>query len=426
MTKISFHKDQTLATLDPNRIEFEVVERKFRGHPDSLADMVAQSFMQKYIHHSWDIFPELSHTYFPNFSADKVTLSGASTEYKDGKYGVIKPVDALLIGKMTEQIGDERIDIDTLFKDAIEDIFSKCLGHDDYRPHIRRKTYSVSLAVVDHNRGFYQPNSVNDLLDILKAETHVNDTVYVVAFTPYSATEKLAIYLDNITASEDFKQKFPEIGSDIKAMIRRRLTDFDITLCLPVLPEKVQDIALYESIIQNVKLYLHNIAGIFLKNTQGFEKATVELKVNTKDTHNKKYFAVWGTALSKGDIGAVGRGNRQQGFISGLRPSTNEAISGKNPNHFAGIICYLIAENISHTIYSRLGLKNTVYIVANNGDSLTEPNSIDIILEDINSTNEQLIKELVEESFTSIEKLRTAFINRDPFERFMSQTEHVI
>lgn len=86
----------------------------------------------------------------------------------------------------------------------------------------------------------------------------------------------------------------------------------------------------------------------------------------------------------------------------------------------------MIAENISHSIYAKLGLKNNVYIVANNGDSLAEPNSIDIILENINSKNEQSIKELVGESLSNIEQLRTTFINQDPFERFMSQTEHVI
>lgn len=424
MTKIYYHSDQSLAVLDPDKSGYEVVERKFRGHPDSLADMVAQSFMQKYIYETWNLFPELSKKYFPNFSADKVTLSGSSIRYKNGKYDVLKPVDALLIGKITKQIGGMDIDIDTIFKRAIEDVFSKSLGHDDYKEHVRRMTYSVTLAGVDHHSAFYNPGSISDLIEIVRSETHANDTVFVVAFAPYSVAEKLCIYLDNLTDSKEFKDLFPEIGSDIKAMVRRRGKDFDLTLCLPVFPERITNIGQYEKIINEAKTYLFDATEVYLNKTDEYAGASIELRINTKDTLDKKYLAVWGTALSKGDIGAVGRGNRQQGFISGLRPSTNEAISGKNPNHFAGIICYLLAENISQQIYLNLGLKNAVYIVANNGDKLSEPNSIDVVLEGNFTDSTQKIENIIRSSLQDIDLLRSRFIDQDPFERFMNRVDH--
>ena len=57
--------------VDPNTLSFEIVERKFRGHPDTLADLVAQTFCKKYIESTWKKFPKLANKYFPNFSVDK-------------------------------------------------------------------------------------------------------------------------------------------------------------------------------------------------------------------------------------------------------------------------------------------------------------------------------------------------------------------
>ena len=321
--KINFYQSENDSLVNPDLAPFEVVERKFRGHPDSLADMVAQAFSKKYIEFAWKNIPELNENFFPNFSADKVTLSGSSSNHVDGTYQIIKPIDALLIGKITQSVGDFKIDSDQIFRESIEEIFSKALGHDDYKPHVRRRTYSVTLAGSDHGSGFYNPKSVDELMSVLKAETCANDTVYVVAYHPLSVTEELSIHLDNFTYSKPFQNRFPEIGSDIKAMIRRRGADFQITLCLPIFPEKVKEITKYEKIISAARSMLVKEVESFLKKKSGIWNTdiSVDLKVNTKDTADKKYFALWGTALSKGDVGAVGRGNRQQGFISGFRPS---------------------------------------------------------------------------------------------------------
>ncbi len=419
--KVNFFQSDHSSLVNPDLAPFEVVERKFRGHPDSLADMVAQTFSKKYIEFSWKNIPELQNNYFPNFSADKVTLSGSSSNHINGTYQIIKPVDALLIGKITASVGNFPINSDEIFKESIEEVFSKALGHDDYKPHVRRQTYSVTLAGSDHGGAFYNPKSVEDLLKVLKTETHANDTVYVVAYHPLSAAEELSIYLDNYTYSEEFSSQFPQIGSDIKAMIRRRSSSFQITLCLPVFPEKVKTIPEYETIIESARKAILNKIQDFLNKKRDIlgTDVTVELSVNTKDTADKKYFALWGTALSKGDVGAVGRGNRQQGFISGLRPSTNEAVSGKNPNHFAGIICQLIAERVSKRIFTDLDLKNVVYITANNGDPLNDPSSIDVIVDGLDQEKEKAIGNIIRSTLLSIDDLRKEYIQEDPFIRFM-------
>lgn len=400
--------------ISPETSPLEIVERKFRGHPDSLADMVAQRFSQLYISTAWQRFPELGGKHFPNFSADKVTLSGASTKLRKSSYEVLKPIDCLLIGKITNRIGGTLLDLDGHFRAAIDDILHRSLRTTEFRQHIKTSIYSVDLAGVDHGSSFYSPHSVDDLLRTLSAESHANDTVYVVAYAPLTATEKLSIALDTYTASSEFYQAFPQIGSDIKALLRRRAGSLDINICLPVCPERVRSNHEYTRLIReaadSVRDYIRERSDV----------GDVQLSVNTKDTPERKYYAVWGTSLSKGDIGAVGRGNRQQGFISSVRPSTNEAFSGKNPSHFAGLIYQLVAEEISHSIYNMLREPNVVYVTANNGDKLYNPTSIDILAATRSHRKKAVMREVAEYGLNSIDTLRETHIRRDVYDRFMS------
>ncbi len=413
------HEGMNVA-VSPDTASFEVVERKFRGHPDSLADLVAQTFSKKYIEYAWKTFPALFNRHFPNFSADKVTISGASTYHVDGTYKVTKPIDALLIGKITPRIGDIEIDVDGVFREAIEQVFVKCLQTTNFKHHLRTMIYSVDLAGPDHGASFYCPESVEQLIETLKAESRANDTVYIVAYAPLSVTESLSIHLEQVTYSQEFRQIFPEIGTDIKAMIRRNRSEYDITLCLPILPEKVSTISVYESIIANAKEFLLGKIESYLQgNAEKFPGITVQLHVNTKDTASKKYFALWGTSLTKGDVGAVGRGNRQQGFISGVRPSTNEAVSGKNPNHFAGIVCQLAADRMSQEIFLTTQLENIIYISANNGDALDDPSSVDILVAHATESQKEEIQHIINVTLAMLPELRQAYIDQEPFDRFM-------
>ncbi|MDR2337487.1 MAG: hypothetical protein LBE20_02415 [Deltaproteobacteria bacterium] len=426
MTNINYYNLHNYHSLNPDGSPFEVVERKFRGHPDSLADIIAQSFSQKYIYQAWDKFPELEHKYFPNFSADKVTLTGASSCIENNQITIKSPVHALLIGKITQSIGNIDMGVDNLFKASIEESMSTCLHTDDYKQHIARQMYAVNLAGVDRGRHFYNPQTVSDLITILQKETFATSTVYVVAYAPLSVTEKLSIFLDNYTNSHEFILSFPAVGSDIKVLIRRNGSEFNISLCLPVRPKIINTIEGYNKVIKSatemIKLAILN----YLKNSGYADNPKIYIHVNTKDTETKKYFAVWGTALSKGDIGAVGRGNRQQGFISGIRPSTNEAISGKNPYHFSGVIYQIVADSIANEIYKKTRLKNIVYITANNGDPLKKPNLIDVILEPDGHNFKVIIDKIINDTLDNLDTLRMEYILQNPIDRFMKPKSYLL
>ena len=402
--------------INPECSQFEIVERKFRGHPDTMADLVAQLFIKKYIKSSWNLFPELENKFFPNCFADKISLAGATTDNNLSLPQVITPIQTVLMGKITQSIGDKKIPIFDILKDSVESVLSQVLVDKNCLQHIEYKDFSVKRAGVDHHIDFYNPKSIDQLLTIMHQETLANDTAFVVSYTPYTFTENIVRYIESITLSPDFMEKFPYIGTDIKCMAIRKSNDLDITLCIPICPSPYS-IPLYDSILKDVKEYINILINKYVQE-QNCGIINTSLSINTKDTKDSKYFALWGSAISKGDIGCVGRGNRPQGFISAMRPSSVEAFSGKNPNHFSGIIYQLVADEISRNIYSQKNVKNIVIIKSNNGDKLNSPSHIHIICEQM--INDMYIRDITIHALNMIDKLRYQYIMDDPFERFIN------
>ena len=395
--------------------QFEIVERKFRGHPDSLADLIAQEFIKEYVDQCQMICPELGNRYFGNLSSDKVTLIGGTTRIKGRDWELEKPVDALLIGKITERIGDKTIPVDKIFRESVDCIFKKCLKGVSMNDSIRFHHFPIVQAGVDHNENYYQPESAEQLIEMVKGEYYANDTAFVVSFAPYSAAENLAIQCEQLTLSERFQKEFEGIGTDIKIMIKRVEKAYDVTMCLPVLPDFSEH---YDALINNVKDFLtDSIVEKLNVLDPSFDDRKLCVQINTKDRDGKKYIAVWGTSLSKGDCGCVGRGNRAQGFTSGFRPSTNEAFSGKSPNNFAGCIYQMIGDSVSSEIFNRYHARNAVVISSNNGDILKDPSCIHVSVD--SSVSKSKIQNIVFESLERIDDLRQEYLERDVVASFL-------
>lgn len=87
------------ASRSVNNLGFEVVERKGIGHPDSLADLVAEEFCQRYARYGLEQFEVV-----PNHWVDKIALVGAAAEIEFGSYHITKPISAYLFGKVTQAV----------------------------------------------------------------------------------------------------------------------------------------------------------------------------------------------------------------------------------------------------------------------------------------------------------------------------------
>jgi S-adenosylmethionine synthetase len=350
----------------PDQMPYDVAERKGIGHPDSLADLVADRFSKAYSTACLD-----AHGVILNHWVDKVTLVGAAARVSYGGFTIDKPVDCYLFGKITEGVSEKRIDVGGLFKNVIQNVFTQALGSPRILPYVRTHINNTRGEAVDHDFEFYAPSSDGAAQRILNAESVVNDTVICVGASRRGQAGRVAIRLENLINSHAFRTRFPAAGSDVKVMVVRVGDDLDVTAAIPIHPEAVSSWREYGGWLADIESHLTGELKVYLDHLG--HAGDIRLSINTKDSPGRGYLAPFGTSLGKGDCGAVGRGNRYGGVIEPLRPAGCEAPAGKNPLHHGGKIYTAIADRAARRVQKETGHYAEVTIAARNGDPLDEP-----------------------------------------------------
>lgn len=346
-------------------MEFEAVERKGLGHPDTLADMLAEEFSARYSCYGLDAYG-----FVPNHWVDKVALIGAASSVEFGQFEIIKPITANLFGKVTSAIGITSLPIEELFAESARKILCSSTRRSDIIDHLRLAVENTEGVAPDHPTAFYRPRTPVECQALL-VDRRSNDTAVCSAFAPRTGVETLVMDLEIHLTSERLMTEFPMIGSDVKVLGLRTGKDLDITVCLPFHPDQAPTRRSYETCLEMAR---EEIRRFVRARMEGWPRVgCLTVNVNTKDQTGGAYLAPFGTSLGKGDCGLVGRGNRYQGIIATMRSSSVEAFAGKNPLHHVGKLYTLAAVRIAESIHAELGLSNETILVARNGDLLDDP-----------------------------------------------------
>jgi S-adenosylmethionine synthetase len=162
----------SLGATHPDRAPFDVAERKGIGHPDSLADLVADTFSRRYANLCRERFGAV-----PNHWVDKVNLVGAAADVRFGGFDIRKPVDCYLFGKLTERINGADLPIADLFDEVLREVLAEALGDDAALGHLRAHVNNTAGTAVDHDEQFYQPRTAGAIHRVLSDESVANDTV---------------------------------------------------------------------------------------------------------------------------------------------------------------------------------------------------------------------------------------------------------
>lgn len=323
----------------------EIVERKGRGHPDSICDCVMEA-----------VSVALSQAYRREFGAilhynvDKGLLAAGSVKKTFGGGRVIKPMELIIGDRATFGAGGKKIPVADIAVGAARQWIGGNLRLIDPERHVR---YRVVLA----------PGS-EELSDIFVRPGKVrcaNDTSAAVGYYPLSQTEKAVLELERHLNSKAFKQRHPETGEDIKVMGLRRGTGLEVSVAMPLITAYVESERAYfekkTRIISEVKL--------FLRGFQGFKETAVHL--NSLDEQgrgmNGIYLSLLGTSAEDADSGQVGRGNRVNGLISMNRPMGTEAAAGKNPVSHVGKIYNVLSHKIAKELYESIDGIKEVYVL---------------------------------------------------------------
>jgi S-adenosylmethionine synthetase len=331
-----------LVQIPIERQQIELVERKCLGHPDSIADGVAESISRALsaayleecgvvLHHNTDQGEVVAGESIPKFGGGSIT----------------RPIYVLLSGRATKSFNGTNIPADAIAVEAARKYIKEILP-----------TLNMDRDVtVDSRMGM----GSTDLRDVCKTCTgavipRANDTSFGVGYAPFSEAESIvagvAAYLD-----EQLRPRYPVIGQDCKIMCLRDGDAVTLTLAIAFVDRYCASIGEYVEMKSFIQERVEAVA-------KGLTDRQVRVAVNTGDDieNGSVFLTVSGTSAEMGNDGSVGRGNRANGLITPNRPMSMEATSGKNPINHIGKIYNLLANQIAHDCVEKVDGIEEIYI----------------------------------------------------------------
>ena len=324
MERNIFIEELTHDPIEKQGVEF--VERKGIGHPDSIADGLAESVSRALCRMYKERYGRILH-----HNTDEVEVVGGQSAPVFGGGSMLEPIYILLVGRATTEVNGLRLPYRTCaLKAAYSYLEKNCKNLDvewDVTLDCRIGQGSVDL------RGLYETQRLL-----------ANDTSFGVGFGPLSETEKITLETERFINGKLWKT-LPELGEDVKVMACRMRDEIDLTVAIAMVSSKIPDKDHYKSVIEETTEKIADFA-------QKFTKHKVKVFVNTADDYAKGiyYLTVSGLSMENGDDGSVGRGNRANGLITPMRPMSMEASAGKNPVTHVGKLYNILANQVADEI----------------------------------------------------------------------------
>jgi S-adenosylmethionine synthetase len=367
--------------------DIELIERKGIGHPDSVADGLAESISRALCQEYLDRFGAVLH-----HNTDKTQIVAGRSNPAFGGGEVICPIYILLTGRATRVFNGEEIPVDTIAIKAARQLLTESLSNLDINNQL----------ILDAKIGM----GSSDLRDVFGRKVpSANDTSFGVGYAPLSETETIVYNTERELMK--LKKKIPAIGEDIKVMGMREGETINLTIACAMVDRYLSDINQYLETKREIVDHITDYASTFTSRN-------VNAQMNVADNveAGSVYITVTGTSAEMGDDGAVGRGNRTNGLITPNRPMSLEATSGKNPINHVGKIYNLLAMVLAKEIAENVdGIKEVyIRILSQIGLPIDQPHmaSIQTVLkEGANAVqvNEQA-REIVDNGLENITKIQ--------------------
>jgi S-adenosylmethionine synthetase len=356
---------------NPAESEFEIVERKGRGHPDTLSDRLAELLSRTYSTYTLEKYGAVLRHQF-----DKLSLMGGKAEVRFGSGNFRSPIRLLINGRVTSKLGGE----DLSFRDMLISTAKKFL-----EVELRNFDFTVDCRVMmettsNRTRGMtdtkrkgsspinyrFNPRSLKDIPEATRPVS--NDTAVGCAWAPYTDLERLILEVEGTLTSDASWKKYPWMGSDVKIMTSRIKDEVHLTIACPQVCTEVQNATQYRKNCAVVRDIIDTIVKKY-----PFKKVHIHLNTGDNPDQEMFYLLYTGSSIESGDEGQVSRGNRLGGVISSRRPFSIEGLSGKNPSYHAGKIYSVAALDIANKIWKDQKVPTEVYIVSQIDRPLHDP-----------------------------------------------------
>ena len=301
----------------------EIVERKGIGHPDSIADGLAETVSVALCKMYQERFGRILH-----HNTDQVEVVGGQSAPKFGGGVFLEPAYILLVGRATTMVDGVRLPYRTAAIQAAHDYLTKTCTN-----------LNVDADVILDCKIGHGSVDLRGLYDTQKQLA--NDTSFGVGFAPFSELETVTLKTEQLINGA-LKKDLKEVGQDIKVMGVRHKDDIRLTVAAAFVDKYVPDKDHYRSVKEELRERL-------LDSAVKYTDRSVKVDINTGDNLDSEiyYLTVTGLSWENGDDGSVGRGNRVSGLITPYRPMSMEAAAGKNPVTHVGKLYNLLSFDIA-------------------------------------------------------------------------------
>ena len=362
----------------PDSRDVEMVERKGRGHPDSICDALAEAFSIS-----------LTRVYLERCGAvlhhnvDKVLLVAGSSAPRFGGGEVTTPFDVYLAGRATSEVDGAMIPVAEIAEQASRAWLRANLHALDPERHVLMHTLvrpgSAALsALVAREQGPW---------------VVANDTSFAVGYAPPSRLEQVVLAVEQTLTASATAAAHPAIGEDVKVMGLRRGHQIDLTIACAVVDRHVRGLPDY----LEVKEAIARLAEHAAREAHG---PHVRMVVNSADDieAGRVYLTVTGTSAEAGDDGQAGRGNRVGGLITPYRPMTLEASAGKNVVSHVGKSYSIAAHQIASELVTKCRdiAEATCVLVSRIGWPVETPQIVELQIQTRNGIPLEVVREPAE------------------------------
>lgn len=300
----------TVESGTPGPSNITLVERKGWGHPDTLADHLAEQLSRTYSRYTCGQFGAVLHHNF-----DKLALLGGSSNVRYGGGRMVDPVRVLVNGRAARECGGVKVPVDELLHAAVGEFFAIRLPQLDGHLSIELNvTSNASPGAVLTGEGtpdrsvWFAPRSLDDLRE--RKTRLANDTSLGTGWAPERPAETFARDLvDHFSAPGSFTKDHAWCGSDVKLMSYADADEVDIVLCVP---QKSSHVGSRRDYLSNGDIVLAECARLAAER---LGDVPTRFRLNMRDIpeRDELYLTYTGSSIESGDEGVVGRGNRVNG-----------------------------------------------------------------------------------------------------------------
>ena len=349
-----------LETEPPDKQPVEIVERKGKGHPDTICDALAEHFSRAlsefYLEHTDHIL---------HHNVDKVLLAAGASQPRLGGGRIVEPMRIFLGGRATSTAGSTPVPVADLANESARAWLRENLHALDVDRHIE-----VSSLV--------RPGST-DLVDVFErhegAAPLANDTSCGVGFAPLTELERLVLAVETELNRGEVKRDHVALGEDVKVMGVRRHDEVELTVGCAMVDTHLHSVEAYRTAKATV-------ASLAEATADRYTDRPISVRVNHADNYeaDELYLTVTGTSAENGDDGQAGRGNRVGGLITPYRPMVLEAAAGKNPMNHVGKLYNVLAPQIAQALVEEIdGVTGAQCILVSRiGEPIDQPQIVDV------------------------------------------------